>query len=576
MLKLNTILFFFIILYSSFSSYSRAQTKEELINSYISTNEKLISREVWDSLELNIKNFSLGSTPKDTAILYSINQVLNAIIENNKSINDKRNEGLEKVYEEAIEIAKKYNYPELKYWIKVNYAFYYYSLNEYNNAYPLFLETMNFIKKYPEKKQIHEENTYIKLGYFLGFLKDYKEAIYFLSKAKDLVQPNSEIEAGILDNLGLYYCKNGDLESAKHSFDRALKIAKNLNLKLREAKVYGNQSAIYKAKGDLKEAIRLLELDLEISEKLESNKNSLFALIKLAEAYLEDKDITSTQQVIDRINSYKEKDEFHYKLFEYELHKIWVKVAKEQDNSELELMVRRRYEDIYDSIKDIDSEELIQKMNWMVMKEKYEFQLENKNDKIEHISERNNLLYLILLLLIIIGVLLYFYYLKKRRLEREHYDNIILQLKLDTYTIENKLAETSYTLENYLTEKNQQIRKLEKEIKNVTKNSSFKNESQINQLYELLNSHLMTEENWFKFKNEFIKRCPKYFDNLITLDPSLTENNIRYIILFRLGINSHDLSHLLGVSEDAIKKSKQRLKLKLGDDLEALLSYPLA
>lgn len=575
MLKTNTLLIYLFILYFFFPSYSHTQTNEELIDSYISSYEELIFREAWDSLELDTKKLNLGSNPRDTSIVYCINQVLKANIENAKNIGEEKPVKLDRIYEECIQLAKKHDYPELKYWVTVNFAFYYYSLNDYNNAYPLFLETMNFIKKYPEKKQIHEASTFTKLGFFLGFLKDYKEAIYFLSLAKDLVEPNSKNEAVILDNLGFYYVNINELESAETCFKAALNIVKNEGLKLREAKIYGNQSAIYKAKGDFQKAIKLLESDIEISEALEANKNTLFALIKLAEIHIENNDITMAQSIIDRINEYKEKDLYYYKLFEYELYKMWIDVAKQQENTELELQVRRRYDKIHDSIKDIDSDELIQKINWMVLKERYEFQLESKNTKIEHISERNRLLYLILLLLTVIGILIYFYFIKKRRLEREHYNNIILQLKLDTFTIENKLEETNYTLENYLDEKNQQIKKLEKEIKKVRKNSSYNNESQINQLYELLNSHLMTEENWLKFKNEFIKRCPAYFDKLITLDPSFTENNIRYIILLRLGISSHDLSHLLGVSEDAIKKSKQRLKSKLGDDLEVLLSYPL-
>ena len=575
MLKTNTLLIYLSILCCYFPSFSHSQENEELINYHISSSEELITRESWDSLEMNMKKFSLGTQVKDTSIAYCINLVLKANCENAKNIGDEKPDKLDHFYEKAIEISEKYKYPELKYWVKVNFAFYYYSLNDYNNAYPLFIETMNFIKKYPEKKQIQEASTYTKLGYFLGFLKDYEEGIYFLSHAKDLVEPNSKSEAVILDNLGVYHVEMGDLKSAKTCFDKALLIAKNEGLTLREAKIYGNQSDIYRSKGDYNTAITLLEADLAISEELKANKNSLFALLKLANIYLEKRDIPMTQSVIDRINEYKEIDFFYYKLFEYELYKVWVDVAREQGLNELELQVRRRYDEVYDSIKDLDSEELIQKINWIVEKEKYEFQLENKTTKIKHISERNRLLYLILLLLLIISTLIYFYYLKKRRLEREHYNNIILQLKLDTFTIENKLEETNYTLENYLDEKNQQIKKLEKEIKKLRKNSSYNNESQINQLYELLNSHLMTEENWLKFKNEFIKRCPAYFDKLITLDPSFTENNIRYIILLRLGISSHDLSHLLGVSEDAIKKSKQRLKSKLGDDLEVLLSYPL-
>src|SRR5690554_5223786 len=236
---------------------------------------------------MNMKKFSLGTQVKDTSIAYCINLVLKANCENAKNIGDEKPDKLDHFYEKAIEISEKYKYPELKYWVKVNFAFYYYSLNDYNNAYPLFIETMNFIKKYPEKKQIQEASTYTKLGYFLGFLKDYEEGIYFLSHAKDLVEPNSKSEAVILDNLGVYHVEMGDLKSAKTCFDKALLIAKNEGLTLREAKIYGNQSDIYRSKGDYNTAITLLEADLAISEELKANKNSLFALLKLANIYLE-------------------------------------------------------------------------------------------------------------------------------------------------------------------------------------------------------------------------------------------------------------------------------------------------
>ena len=279
MLKTNTLLTYLFILYFFFPSYSHTQTNEELIDSYISSYEELIFREAWDSLELDTKKLNLGSNPRDTSIVYCINQVLKANIENAKHIGEEKPVKLDRIYEECIQLAKKYDYPELKYWVTVNFAFYYYSLNDYNKAYPLFIETINFIKKYPNKKQIQEANTYTKLGYFLGYLKEYEEAIYFLSHAKDLVEPNSKSEAVILDNLGVYHVEMGDLKSAKTCFDKALLIAKNEGLTLREAKIYGNQSDIYRSKGDYNTAITLLEADLAISEELKANKNSLFALI---------------------------------------------------------------------------------------------------------------------------------------------------------------------------------------------------------------------------------------------------------------------------------------------------------
>ncbi len=77
----------------------------------------------------------------------------------------------------------------------------------------------------------------------------------------------------------------------------------------------------------------------------------------------------------------------------------------------------------------------------------------------------------------------------------------------------------------------------------------------------------MTDENWKKFKNAFQQEYPDYFQTLISDFPDITESNLRIITLMKLGLYNQEISSLLGITIDAVKKSKQRLRKKFGDNL---------
>lgn len=61
-----------------------------------------------------------------------------------------------------------------------------------------------------------------------------------------------------------------------------------------------------------------------------------------------------------------------------------------------------------------------------------------------------------------------------------------------------------------------------------------------------------------------------FYNTLIENFPELKESNLKIIMIQKLDFNNYKISNLLGVTIDAIKKSKQRLKKKLGDKHDLL------
>ncbi len=141
----------------------------------------------------------------------------------------------------------------------------------------------------------------------------------------------------------------------------------------------------------------------------------------------------------------------------------------------------------------------------------------------------------------------------------------------------DKLHATHRTLESYrtyLSEKNRQIEQLETEISlaRTSEISYLKDNRQ--QLETLLESHLMTSENWENFKKVFQQEYPKYMRYLQENFPDLTDSNMRIILLTKLELTNQEIGRILAITVEAVKKSKQRLRKKYGDTYELLFSVP--
>jgi ATP/maltotriose-dependent transcriptional regulator MalT len=93
------------------------------------------------------------------------------------------------------------------------------------------------------------------------------------------------------------------------------------------------------------------------------------------------------------------------------------------------------------------------------------------------------------------------------------------------------------------------------------------------ELKVLLQSHLITEEKWQEFKLLIVKEFPNLLQDIQSRFPDITESNLRVIVLMKLGLNNKEVANVLGVTPDAIKKSMQRLKKKLGDQAGMLMEY---
>ena len=92
---------------------------------------------------------------------------------------------------------------------------------------------------------------------------------------------------------------------------------------------------------------------------------------------------------------------------------------------------------------------------------------------------------------------------------------------------------------------------------------------------EVLAATILTEDDWKKFRQLFEKVYPGFFIHLKESIPDLSATDTRLLALTKLKLPSKDMASMLGVSYDAVKKAKQRLRKKINlpdeEDLEDLV-----
>lgn len=102
-----------------------------------------------------------------------------------------------------------------------------------------------------------------------------------------------------------------------------------------------------------------------------------------------------------------------------------------------------------------------------------------------------------------------------------------------------------------------------KHISQIAKRLPF-DQPDVVEINSIINSNLTLAKERENFMTHFNKVHPRFFENLKKHCPKLTENNLRLCAYFRIGMSPKQIAQLLNVSPENVKKSRYRLKKKLG------------
>ena len=82
-------------------------------------------------------------------------------------------------------------------------------------------------------------------------------------------------------------------------------------------------------------------------------------------------------------------------------------------------------------------------------------------------------------------------------------------------------------------------------------------------IFKLLESNAKSEEDWINFKSRYANLNPNFLPQLITKHSNLSKSDIRLLVLVKIGFSQKEISSIIGIAYDSVKKSKHRVRKKM-------------
>ncbi|MEM1000171.1 MAG: tetratricopeptide repeat protein [Bacteroidota bacterium] len=232
-----------------------------------------------------------------------------------------------------------------------------------------------------------------------------------------------------------------------------------------------------------------------------------------------------------------------------------------------------RYAALKDSIFNEEKERIIGNLNVQYETDKKEQKIRMLKREQGEARRQKIFLGVVLVLVVIISVLVLNQQRQRNRRNRmlHEKEKQILRTREQLTDAElrntrNELEHNRRMLANYMENilrKNALLEQLESQINVLNLPEETPETERENNIRKLLNMKILTNEDWQEFKRHFDQVHQGLLHRLQERYPDLTRGENRLFILLKLKLSSKEISNILGVSPDTVKKSRYRLRKKL-------------
>lgn len=403
---------------------------------------------------------------------------------------------------------------------------------------------------------------YNNLSFLYMKLEEYKKAIAYSNKAIGLIDKNHiDYNKGFsYSNLGICYKESENYDTALMYYQKALN----------QYKVHETLNAIpilYQSIGILygfrlnKQDSALVYFEKGITMAKEYDPNSLIELYySLGQLYEDRKEYDRSLEAFNKSLRAAEnsadlsgKMQAHYEI--YRINKI-----------QNQLSAALNHFENYMALKDsIDTQKTKTSITQLV--EKYEndknkiliqqLKEKQKADKRLKIAMISGIAFLIVLLASILNAL---FQRKKRHLLEQELLNTEKQKVEEELLFKNKQM-ASQTL--MMMQKNKMLQELSSSIDEAENKPSDELPKFLNTFRNQINRNIQSEKDWDLFKLYFEQVNKTFFQNLININPDLTQHDLRLAALIKLRFNIKEAAAVLYLSPNSIKGARSRLRSKL-------------
>lgn len=469
-------------------------------------------------------------------------------------------------FNRAMEIADQSGVLEYRLLSLIRRGYYYFTYREISTALPYFLSASNLIKDLNLDKVPLSAAHLQYSANFYGYIGNSAKALEYYKKATNYAPKDTRQTIDILNAIGVYYYRDSVYDSAERYYKEGLKVAERTKDTVWIGILQGNISSILLAKGDTSQAIVLAEMNVKTSLKYDEFKDAMRTLLGLAEIAVAQKRWSQAREYLDQAEVYFESKPFFlmYKTAAYELK---AKIAQAEGNQKAAIHYLNQFITYNDSTQQQKDMERLQQATWNWETERFNLAITENENKRKQLRFRDLSISLVLILTLLSITLLIHRSRQRIKIKSIKLEKDQLALLLEKELLDKELVKSKTEMKDFLLrikENEKIIQELEKKLSRAQVNQLKDNIIDIqNSLNQMLESHIMTDERWYKFKSLFETTHPGFFDELILRYPNMSENNLRLFTFSKLNLSNQSIAHLLGISLDGVKKAKQRLRKKI-------------
>jgi len=430
-------------------------------------------------------------------------------------------------------------------------------------------------------------------GYYDLAIEHYIKSISFLGENGS--EPKKAIR---MSNIGTSYFRKNDFDKALEYLYKALKIDQQLDNQFKIAIRYNEIANVFSTMGNYSKSIKFNLDALQILQSLNKKESQAIVLKDLGGIYFE---TANYQLAVDYFNkSISISREIGSIANEMASYNMLAEVYEKKGDYRQAMDYHRKYDDLKDTIFNAQTHK--QLANYRIRYETEKKEGENQMLKKDLLIKKRTQKTLIIIgaLMLMSSVLLFFLLrlksqtLKQNRilyekdkklsileLEIREKEKLHLQDKVFAEQQLNRLQKEKYNAEIQLKNRElvsstlQLVNKNEvlTEIKNKIKHyDSEIPENAFRDLIHLVNQNTDFDQNWKRFRVEFEKLNPGFFDRIRHKYPDFSEQFIRLSAFLRIDLSTKEIAQLMNVSMAAVNKNRQRLRKKLKLEVEGDLS----
>lgn len=368
--------------------------------------------------------------------------------------------------------------------------------------------------------------------------------------------PDKGIFLSAFNTIGLSYKAKMQYDSALHYYQAGIEMAKKYNKPDWQSIIEGNIGTVYFLTQHGNEARPYLEREL-IRSSPRDFSSAAAASLNLAELDESDHDIAGAMEKTFNARAFSERARNRDPRLLKRIYEVMTRLQKASGNYQLALSYSDSAKILSDSIQVKFSNAILAKAQQKMNDERYESELKasKKINSYIQISLVAGILLLAIISLLFISRQKIKYKRKQESIEAEK-----RQVEKDLQSAKNELA----LFTKHIEEKNTLLEQFEE-----IEQHKQKDEDKYLTLAQLERSVLLTDEQWNEFTLLFEKVHGSFLRRLKDKLPNISPAEIRIIALSKLNLSNKAMAGMLGITPDAVRMNKHRIRKKFQLEEEA-------